>query len=314
MIIQQNPEDDAELVWVPGGTFLMGSDPGETHDFRRRNNWDDYWLERDGRVRSELSPHEVEVTGFWMYRDPVTIAQYFRFMQQTGYPAPVDPVVHTEKNCAWLDGRPRPGTLPLPVSSLSWEDAVAYCQWAAVRLPTEAEWEYAARGPRGNIFPWGNSWEAGRCRCADEIAGYTFHTYTSWRVWLNGGGPGPDGQYPPSSWLAQHIAQMEGPTPAAQYPRDVNWCGIRGMAGQVCEWCADWYDPEYYQHSPRSNPQGPERSWPGYLPHRVMRGGAWCGPSYTSRGAQRNCYPPDSRDTNDHGLRPVMSKLVRTGE
>jgi formylglycine-generating enzyme required for sulfatase activity len=314
MMIQHNPKDDAELVWVPGGTFIMGSDPAEIGGLWHRHKWDDYWLEKDGRVRSELFAHEVEVTGFWMYRDLVTIAQYVRFMQQTGYPAPVDPQIHSEENSAWLDGRPRPGTLLLPVSSLSWEDAVAYCQWAAVRLPTEAEWEYAARGPQGYSFPWGTTWERGRCRCADEIAGFTFHTHASWRAWLNGGGRGPGGHFPPSSWLAQHIAQMEGPTPAACYPGDVSWSGIRGMAGQVHEWCADWYDPTYYQHSSRSNPQGSDQPWPGYTPHRVLRGGAWCDPAYISRGAQRLCYPPASRDTNDHGLRPVMTKVLRTGE
>jgi formylglycine-generating enzyme required for sulfatase activity len=96
----------------------MGSDPDEIGGLWHRNNWDDYWLEKDARVRSELFAHEVEVTGFWMYRDLVTIAQYFRFMQQTGYPAPIDQAVHTEENSAWLDGHPRPGTLLLPVSSL----------------------------------------------------------------------------------------------------------------------------------------------------------------------------------------------------
>ncbi len=195
------------------------------------------------------------------------------------------------------------------LSALSWEYAVAYCQWAAFRLPTEAEWEYATRRPQEYIFPWGTTWERGRCRCADEIAGFNFHTHASWRAWLSGGGPGPDGQYPPSSWLAQHIAQMEGPTPAACYPGDVSWCGIRDIAGQVREWCADWYDPTYYQHSSRSNPQGPDQPWSGYTPHRVARGGSWSSPAYQSRGAQRFCYPPASRDTNNFGLRPVMTKV-----
>jgi formylglycine-generating enzyme required for sulfatase activity len=200
------------------------------------------------------------------------------------------------------------------LSARSWEDAVANCQWAAVHLPTEAEWEHAARGPQRNIFPWGNTWEVGRCRCADEIAGCAFHTHASWRSWLNGGGRSPDGQYPPSSWLAQHIAQRGGPTPAARYLGDVSWCGIHGMAGQVREWRAVWYDPEYYVHSPRLNPQGPDWSWLGYTPHRVWRSGVWCGPAYTSRGTQRNCYPSANRQTHDHGLRPVITGVLRTGE
>ncbi len=137
-----------------------------------------------------------------------------------------------------------------------------------------------------------------------------FHTNVEWRAWLNGGGRGTDGTYPATCWRGQHIAQMEGPTPAEQYPGDVSWCGVRGMAGQVREWCADWFDPGYYQVSPRHNPPGPDLEWSrqrGHGTHRVLRGGSWCSPAYTSRGAQRIIYPPDSRDTNDHGFRPVMS-------
>jgi formylglycine-generating enzyme required for sulfatase activity len=252
-----------------------------------------------------------------MYRDPITIEQYFHFMQATGYPAPVDPDSHGEDNSAWLNGCPRPGTWQLTVSSISWEDATAYCTWAKVRLLTEAEWKYAARGPQGFLFPWGNTWEPGRCRCADEIAGFTFHTHASWRAWLTGGGPGPDGRYPPASWRAHHIAQIEGPTPAGQYPADVSWCGIRGLAGLVREWCADWYDPEYYRISPSDNPFAPDLVWSqgrGHGTCRVLRGGAWLSPAYTSREAQRLFYPPESRATNDHGVRPAMTKVLRAGE
>ncbi len=103
------------------------------------------------------------------------------------------------------------------------------------------------------------------------------------------------------------MAQVEGPTAGSRYPGDVSWCGVRGMAGQAREWCADWYDPDYYADSPERNPPGPAQhgSRPGYPPCRVLRGGSWLGPAYQSRGAQR-LYVPDSRDTNDHGFRPVL--------
>lgn len=101
MILEQNPKDLAELVWVPGGTFVMGSDPGKLYDFWRLNGWDDYWW-KHVELTGELHPHEVELAGFWMYRDPITIEQYFRFMEATGYPAPVDPDNHGEENSAWL--------------------------------------------------------------------------------------------------------------------------------------------------------------------------------------------------------------------
>lgn len=304
MKMRVNPKDGASLVWIPAGSFVMGSAESEVRKLWAEHGWDMHWFSAQvggSNFVGELYPHEVELDGFWMYQDLVTIGQYWHFMQDTGYSAPVDPSVHDEQNSAWLDGQPRHGTLSLPVSSVSWEDAVAYCEWVGARLPTEAEWEYAARGLEGHIFPWGNTWDRGNCRYADEVGQRSFLSRQEYRTWLNGGGKRSDGTFHPECWLAQHIAQIEGPTPPERYPRDVSWCGVRGMAGQVREWCLDWYDPDYYPHSPRKNPQGPEEP----TQCRVMRGGAWLSPAYTSRGSQRLFYPPDSRDTNDHGFRPV---------
>jgi formylglycine-generating enzyme required for sulfatase activity len=308
---QWNGQDDACLIWVAGGAFLMGSAEADVHTLWQAQGWDDRW--RQAQVGGtdwvgELFPHEVELDGFWMYRDVVTIGQYFRFMQATDYPPPCDSTVHGPWNSAWQDGKPLSGTERLPVSSVSWEDAVAYCAWTGARLPTEAEWEYAARGPHSRIFPWGNEWEPGACRCADVVAGRPFHSNDDWQLWLNGG-VRHAGRVPPGCWLAEHVAQVEGPTAPERYPRDRSWCGVRGMAGQVREWCADWYDSDYYRHSPRHNPAGPAAptGGPDLPPCRVLRGGAWLSPAYTSRGAQRLFYPPTSRNTNDHGFRPVKS-------
>ncbi|MCJ7842542.1 formylglycine-generating enzyme family protein [Lederbergia sp. NSJ-179] len=306
-----NPKDGATLIWVPEGNFFMGSREEEIKDLWKVNQWDDSWIQ--GQVGGknwigELHPHEIKLDGFWMYYDLITIGQFYCFMQETGYSPPIDHIVHGPSNSAWVDGKPKPGTENLPLSSASWEDAVAYCEWAGVRLPSEAEWEYAARGPEGRIFPWGNIWDPTKCRCADEIAKESFRTNTQWSIWLNGGGKDSGGNFPPSCWLANHVAQVEGPTNIDLYPMDMTWCGIHGMAGQVREWCYDWYDPDYYVKSPQKNPRGPMEpgSRPGHEPCRVMRGGSWLSPAYTSRGSQRLFYPPDSRNTNDHGFRPVM--------
>ncbi len=304
-----NAVDGAPMALVPHGSFVMGSDRGAVLQLWDRYGWDHRWI--DAQVGGtdwigELLPHEVEVDGIWMYRDPVTIGQFHRFMLATDHPAPVDSDVHGPWNSAWQDGVPVVGSEDLPVSSVSWDDATAYCTWAGARLPTEAEWEYAARGPSGAVFPWGSEWRPDVCRSGEETAGRSFTDNDQWRHWLSGGSTRrPDGSFDRPCWLSDHVAQLDGPTPASRYPDDRSWCGVRGLAGQVREWCADWYDRDYYADSPDRNPPGPVGPGGG-LPCRSLRGGAWLSPAYTSRGAQRLCYPPHSRDTNDHGLRPVV--------
>jgi len=131
-------------VWVTGGSFRMGSNEEELQALWEKNGWDPYWL---AHTVSERCPHGVEVDGFWMRKGPITVGEYFAFMKATGQSAPVDPAVHGPTNSVWRDGEPLPGTEGLPVSSVSWHDALAYCTWSGTRLPTEAEWEWAARGP-----------------------------------------------------------------------------------------------------------------------------------------------------------------------
>jgi iron(II)-dependent oxidoreductase len=131
-----------------------------------------------------------------------------------------------------------------PVGCVTWADAQAYCQWADVRLPTEAEWEYAARGPQEYIFPWGNSFDPSRLNYCDINCSY------EWR----------DMNYDDGySW----------PAPVGSYEAGVSWCGLQDMAGNAWEWVADWYDPAYYATSPALNPKGPESG-----NNRVIKGGS----------------------------------------
>jgi len=126
-----NPKDDAQLVWVPKGEYLMGSADG------------------DADAQPEEKPqHRVALDGYWIYKTAVTIAQYRKFCQATNRPLPDEP------SWGWQDDQ--------PVVNVYWEDANAYAKWANAALPTEAEWEVAARGEDGRIFPWGNTWQIGK--------------------------------------------------------------------------------------------------------------------------------------------------------
>jgi formylglycine-generating enzyme required for sulfatase activity len=166
-----------------------------------------------------------------------------------------------EHPCDWaLTQFARPD---LPVVGVSWIDAAAYCAWRSerdgrqVRLPTEAEWEFAARGRRQALFPWG-----------DAVP-----------EWIPNGGRGP----------------LPGPWPVTLgEPTDF---GLFGIAANVHEWCADWYDADYYGRSPERNPAGPDRGV-----RRAARGGSWRHARTLSRVTQRSRLDPSFR-YNDFGFR-----------
>jgi formylglycine-generating enzyme required for sulfatase activity len=175
-----------DFVTIPSGTFLMGSADGQ----------DD-----------EAPVHDVDVDEFEMAVFPITRAEYERFMTATGHEPPRD----------WsLTEFMAPD---LPVVGVSWEDAEAYCAWhGGVRLPSEAEWERAARGGvEGDRYPWGDDLPA----------------------WLPNDGRGP----------------LDGPWPVDLGPP--NRFGLHGIAANIHEWCADWHSRQYYAQSPANNPRGP---------------------------------------------------------
>jgi formylglycine-generating enzyme required for sulfatase activity len=300
-LIPAEPDPYEGMVLVPGGTFWMGRDPEQC----------DSPLCAVPGQRDTLPIHEVEISGFWMDRTPVTNAQFERFVQATGYVTvaekwmtrpdpftgelrslppgsfvftPPEKVADLKDHFQWW--RYVPGACwrqpegpdssiaerrDHPVVQVCWEDAAAYCKWAGKRLPTEAEFEYAARGGLDRKrYDWGDDLTPGGRWLAN--------------IW--------QGKFP------THNSEEDGfraTSPAGSFP--ANGYGLHDMSGNVWQWCSDWYRPDYYEKSPRKNPQGPAESFdpgePG-VPKRVQRGGSFlCSDEYCQG------YQPGSRHKNE---------------
>jgi formylglycine-generating enzyme required for sulfatase activity len=190
--IMTREKDGAEIVYVPAGSFQMGSVEGEP----------------DSR-RAELPQHPVTLEAYWIDKYEVTNARYERCVED-GVCEQRD-AFETEPAFVGDDQ---------PAVAVSWEDAEAYCAWAEARLPTEAEWEYAARGPDGHIYPWGNE--------------------------------------PPDDTLLNYSGNVGHTTEVGSYPDGASWVGALDMAGNAWEWVHDWYAAGYDAASPAENPTGPD--------------------------------------------------------
>jgi formylglycine-generating enzyme len=272
-----------EDVLIPGGSFKMGDAFVEGYP-------------NDG----ETPVHEVDLDGFRIDATQVTNAQFAEFVEATGYRTEAElygtsAVFHLLVRAAdkdvlgvaagtpwWLNVRGADWAHPHgplshwsevpdhPVVQVSWNDAVAYCVWAGRRLPTEAEWEYAARGGlAGKRYAWG-----------DELSPGGEHRCNIWQGAFPAVNTGEDG--------------FLGTAPVKSFPP--NGYGLYEVAGNVWEWCQDWFLPRYYRNSPRENPQGPTIG-----AGRAMRGGSYlCHESYCNRYrvAARSSNTPDSSSGN----------------
>ncbi len=218
--------DEESMVLIPAGEFQMGS---------------------SGGMKEERPVHTVYLDAFYIDKYEVTNAQYRKFMHATGHKAPL--------GMSW--NNPKLNAPDHPVVGVSWHDAVAYAKWAGKRLPTEAEWEKAARGGLvGKKYSWGDD-DPDETRC-------NYGTFAGMEIpWNADTYTAPVGSYPPNKY------------------------GLYDMAGNVWEWCTDWYDPDYYRSSPGRNPTGPESG-----DVRVARGGSWDHPSDFLRAAYRNWAGP----------------------
>jgi sulfatase modifying factor 1 len=215
-----NPKDGAEMVLVPGGWFWMGSDDSDPDAENREKPRHLHWL----------APFYISITS-------VTVRQFKQFVRETGYANDedwdTDPSEH-------------------PVKHINWHDAKDYCEWAGLRLPTEAEWELCARGYGALKYPWGNDWENGRRVCWDKPVE-------------------PEGNT----------------TPVFGHPEGVSNMGTFQQSGNLWEWCEDNWDEDAYKRYVKGNFEPPAAS-----NFRVLRGGSWNFNSpRLFRGAFRYDYP-----------------------
>ena len=217
-----------DMVLIPKGEFTMGSNE-----------------------HGDETKHQVVLDPYWIDKYEASNARYKEFMKATSHPAPA----------YWDD--PRLNKQNQPVVGVSWTDANAFCKWEGKRLPSEAEWERAAKGPEGdNHYPWGHKLD------------------------------------PKKANYGQNVGRT---MPVDSYPEGVSGFGVYNMAGNVFEWVEDWYDPSYYKQSLALNPKGADQgyNYANQGPVKVLRGGSWLAPETSLHTSHRFWNQPDN---NSYGV------------
>jgi formylglycine-generating enzyme required for sulfatase activity len=263
------PQDEAVMVFVPAGEFLMGST-----GFANPN---------------EKPQHTVSLDAFWIDRTEVTVAQFRRFVGQTGYRTRAEEqgraFAWVESAMEWQEVEGADWLHPFgpqssaedthPVVQVAWADAEAYCAWAGGSLPAEAQWEKAARGADGRSYPWGNVFDGTLVNYCDASC------------------PGGDQVFNDGYRFT---------APVGSYPDGASPYGALDMSGNVWEWTADYYGAGYYAVSPAQNPTGPESGQ-----YRVLRGGSWNHDRSGMRTAFRLDSPP-GMSVDNFGFRCVWTE------
>ena len=233
-------KDGAPMVMIPAGPFPMGVPAGD----------------RDGG-RDEYPRHEVQLDSYYLDKFEVTNARYLEFVKATGHRIPQNPTNPTRN--LWQGDAIPDSLTDRPVVNVDWSDADAYCKWAGKRLPTEAEWEKAARGTDGRLFPWGNETPT------SKLANFA---------------------------LGARFSYSQVLMPVQSYESGKSPYGLRQAAGNVWEWVQDWYGANYYETSPDRNPRGPDQGQ-----FKVVRGGSWSDlPKYLLTYG-RFKLPPETRNS-----------------
>ncbi len=225
--VGQATASDKSMVLIPKGEFTMGS-----------------------HHHSDETMHKVVLDAYYIDKYEVSNKDYGDFMKATNHPAPA----------YWDD--PRLNKSNQPVVGVNWFDATAYCEWKGARLPTEAEWERAAKGPKEYDYPWGNTFDAKKANFGQNVG---------------------------------------ATVPVDSHSEGASGFGLHHMAGNVFEWVSDWYDPDYYKTSPALNPQGPPKGYNFANQGQVksLKGGSWLAPQTSLHGSHRFWNQPAN---NSYGV------------
>lgn len=256
------------MAQIPAGEFWMG----RVHMFLI----DELGMYLRPRI-DDLPSHLVHIDAFYIDKYEATNSDYKKFVEATSHRKPFH----------WKNGQMPEGKESYPVYNVSWDDADAYCKWAGKRLPTEAEWEKAARGGLDKAFyAWGDEFMPGAVRGGGR-----------------GGGEGeaavPGGSYSNSQQGGKkmaHYGMPNGAVKVGSFPP--NGYGLYDMIGNVAEWMSDWYEKNYYVVSPDSNPKGPDSGM-----YRSIRGSSWSETDERSLGVHYRNYTTPSLRTNVLGFR-----------
>ncbi len=219
------------MVLIPEGEYEMGS---------------------DGGAANENPAHKIHLNNYYIDKTEVSWSEYIKFVREQKRPKPF------YANDQRFSGKNRPAV------GITFKGAQEFAKWAGKRLPTEAEWEKAAKGEKGFVYPWGDEFSLGKANVASDSDG---HKFTA---------------------------------PVNSFPRGASPYGVLNMAGNVWEWCTDYYNATYYYVSPPRNPKGPKNE-----KRHVLRGGAWNESRYDIRTTRRWSYWPDLQ-RNYIGLRLVF--------
>ena len=245
--IKKNTKDKAVMILIPEGEFTMGS-----------NN--------KSADSDEKPQGKIKLDSYYIYKYEVTNLQFNRFISETGYQAEGDWKLLYNNF-----------TKNHPVAEVSYNDAAAYAKWAGGRLPTEAEWEKAARGKDGRLYPWGNRWNPEYCNGKEMKS------------------------------KRKDVAKLEkfnnvwyGTLPVGSFPQGKSPYGIMDMSGNVAEWCKDWYRDDYFTKGINKNPQGPDDG-----EERVLKGGSFFEEKNNMRCSSRDDDDPE-KWCNLYGFRVVI--------